>query len=275
MNNDAIKLFTPANVEPDNTTEKCFIPVSNGQLYCANISGWQPLAHNEWRFSGLTPNGEPLYIGQYAGKACYVIECDRDIAIDGYSWIGLRVILNRLAPLQFDVASRALQLLTWLKTHRYCGACGTPTVVSATDRAMCCSACSLDFYPRISPCVITLIHRGDQCLLARNAQFPDAFYSTLAGFIEPGETPEDCLHREVFEEVGLRVRNIEYFASQTWPFPGQLMLGFFAEYEGGDITVDGVEITSAEWFTPSDLPMIPPPTALAGQLISAFVSRPR
>ena len=132
---------------------------------------------------------------------------------------------------------------------------------------MTCEPCGTTNYPRIAPCIIVLVTRGDEMLLARNVNHPRAMYSTLAGFIEAGETPEDTLVREVREEVGLEVRNLRYFQSQSWPFPNQLMLGYFADYAGGDIVCDPDEIADAQWFHPSDLPLIPPPASVAGQLI--------
>jgi NAD+ diphosphatase len=132
---------------------------------------------------------------------------------------------------------------------------------------MRCDPCDAINYPRIAPCVIVLVTRDEELLLARNVNFPQPMYSTLAGFIEAGETAEETLVREVREEVGIEVGNLRYFQSQSWPFPNQLMLGFFADYTGGDIVCDQTEIADARWFRPSDLPMIPPPASVSGQLI--------
>jgi NAD+ diphosphatase len=134
-------------------------------------------------------------------------------------------------------------------------------------RAMACAACRSLLYPRIAPCVIVLVTRGEEMLLARNARFPRPMYSTLAGFIEPGESAEDTLRREIREEVGVEIGESRYFASQPWPFPNQLMLGFFADYAGGELVPDGDEIAEAGWYHPRDLPPVPPPTSIAGQLI--------
>ena len=136
---------------------------------------------------------------------------------------------------------------------------------------MRCNPCGTINYPRIAPCIIVLVTRGEELLLARNANFPRPMYSTLAGFIEAGETAEETLVREVREEVGVEVRNVEYFQSQSWPFPNQLMLGFFAEYAGGDIVCDPTEIADASWFHYSDLPMIPPSSSVSGQLIQHYI----
>jgi NAD+ diphosphatase len=140
---------------------------------------------------------------------------------------------------------------------------------------MRCPACGLMAYPRIAPAIIVLVRRGEEALLARGARFPSAFYSTLAGFAEIGETLEETLEREVFEEVGVRVKNPRYFGSQPWPFPHSLMIGFVAEWAGGDIRVDGKEILEARWFRPDALPSIPPPISIARRLIDAWVEDTR
>ena len=128
-------------------------------------------------------------------------------------------------------------------------------------------------YPKISPCIITLIHKDKSILLAHNKNFPVNLYSTIAGFIEAGESAEACLIREVKEEVGIEVHNIKYFQSQSWPFPGQLMLGYFAEYKSGEITPDNDEIDDAQWFEVDNLPNTPPPgVSISGDLIQHFLN---
>lgn len=189
----------------------------------------------------------------------------------GFQWLGLRNLLDHLAEHEFQIAGRALQILRWHFDHQFCGRCGTPTVQHSQDFAKSCVVCKVDFYPRLSPCIITLITRGDECLLAWHTRSKDEKYSCLAGFIEVGESPEQTLEREVKEEVGLSVKNIRYIASQPWPFPGQLMLGYFADYAGGDIVVDEEEIRVARWYAYDQLPKIPPATTISGRLINAFV----
>jgi NAD+ diphosphatase len=167
----------------------------------------------------------------------------------------------------FSLAGRAWQIIRWDLDHRYCCRCGTPVELHAADRAKCCPACGYTQYPRISPCILVLITRGDQLLLARAPNWPSGFFSALAGFVEAGETLEEAVHREIDEEVGLRVGHLRYFGSQSWPFPHSLMVGFLAEYEAGDIQVDGQEIAQAHWFTPDQLPAIPPHGSLSRRLI--------
>jgi NAD+ diphosphatase len=128
-------------------------------------------------------------------------------------------------------------------------------------------------YPRLSPSIIVLISKGEEMLLARNAAWPQGMYSTLAGFVEAGESIEQTVHREVMEEVGLQVKGLQYFGSQSWPFPNSLMLGFHAKYAGGDILCQPEEIADAQWFTKDTLPQIPPKTAISGWLIQEFLDQ--
>ena len=180
-------------------------------------------------------------------------------------------LLGRVEDALFHAHGRAYQLLYWLDTHRHCGRCGTLTRAIEDGRAVLCDSCSLRVYPRVSPCVIVLVSKGDKLLLAAAAGFQKRFYSTLAGFMEPGETCEDAVIREVREEVGIEVGNIRYFSSQPWPFPSQVMLGFFAEWQSGDLALNPDEIEDADWFDVSAMPPTPPNASISGQLISHFI----
>jgi NAD+ diphosphatase len=193
--------------------------------------------------------------------------------ISSFQWLGLRQFLELLPEEEFQLAGRALQIVRWSLDHQFCGRCGRPTQSHASDLAKSCGSCKLDFYPRLSPCIITLITRGDECLLAWHARSKEEKFSCVAGFIEVGESPEQTLIREVREEVGLEVANIRYVASQPWPFPGQLMLGYFADYASGDICLDEKEIVAAKWYKYNQLPKVPPITTISGQLINAFVQQ--
>jgi len=177
-----------------------------------------------------------------------------------------------LGDARFLMAGRATQVVEWSTTHKFCGRCATATERVATERCMRCPSCGLLAYPRIAPAVIVLVLRGDEALLARGARFPGAFYSTLAGFVEIGESLEDTIVREVHEEVGIEVKASRYFGSQPWPFPHSLMVGFFAEWAAGEIRADGREILDAHWFRTDQLPMIPPPLSIARRLIDAWVA---
>ena len=197
------------------------------------------------------------------------IPCDNSL-FHG-EWVPLKQAYLLLGETVFQLAGRARQLLDWRLHHQFCGRCGSPTEFFDQGRAKKCPRCALTHYPRISPCVMVAVVREHEILLARSPHFPQALYSVLAGFIEPGETAETCVHREVYEEVGVKIHNIRYLASQSWPFPSQLMLGFIADYLSGDITIDGVEIEKAEWFRKDQLPDCPSPFSLAYHLIQEAV----
>jgi NAD+ diphosphatase len=174
----------------------------------------------------------------------------------------------------WTVAGRAVQLVEWDRTHRFCGRCGEATEVAPSERARRCPACSLLAFPRLAPAIIVLVERDDgRALLARGAAFPIPMYSCLAGFVEPGETMEQAVHREVHEEVGIEVEDVRYQASQPWPFPHSLMLGFTARYAGGELHLDEREILDAGWYEPDDLPMIPPAMSIARRLIDDWLAR--
>ena len=217
------------------------------------------------------PVGAWTDIGTWLGHRCLTTAVDRDtIAPPGHVFRRLRELLGPLGEAGAALAGRAFQLAEWARTHRYCGACATPTQRLPDEFCLRCPACGHAAYPRISPAMMVLIRQGPRVLLARNASFPGERYSALAGFVEAGEAVEDTVHREVMEEVGLRVHRLQYFKSQPWPFPHSLMLAFTADYLDGQIRVDGKEIVDARWFGPGDtLPDIPPPDTIAGSLIRA------
>jgi NAD+ diphosphatase len=217
--------------------------------------------------------GDRIYLGTLDGAACFTVDLEADEPPPGHELEGLRALHGRLDDALWSVAGRAVQILEWDRTHRFCGRCGTPTERHATERARACPRCGLHAYPRISPAVITVVERGDEILLARNANFPLPFYSTLAGFVEPGESLEEAVAREIHEEVGIDVSDVTYFGSQPWPFPNSLMVGFTAAYAGGEIVIDETEIADAQWFRKDDLPQIPPRLSIARALIDWAVAR--
>jgi NAD+ diphosphatase len=195
------------------------------------------------------------------------------IAPAGSKFAGLRSLFSSMQSDELSIALRSKQLLEWDRTHRFCGACGTPTIRETTERVRRCPACGLSAYPRISPAMMCLVTRGDEILLARNVNFPPGRYSALAGFLEAGESIEDAVHREVHEEVGIEVSNLRYFASQSWPFPHSLMIAFTAEYAGGELTPNRIEIAEAEWFSKDRLPQLPPRVSIARALIDETLRR--
>jgi NAD+ diphosphatase len=213
------------------------------------------------------------YLGSLGDQPCYAAEIADDAsAPPGMSLEGLRSLFGRLDDDLFAVAGRAIQIVTWDRTHQFCGQCGTSTQRILGERARQCPSCGLTAYPRISPAVIVRITRGDEILLARGRNFPEGRYSTPAGFVEPGETLEETVAREIREEVGVKVDNIEYFGSQPWPYPHQMMIGFTCRWVSGEIAIDPNEIADARWFTRETMPQIPPPMSISRRLIDSFMN---
>jgi NAD+ diphosphatase len=214
------------------------------------------------------------YLGIWQNQHCYCAELENipTSLQHEYALKPLReAALNILAPDLFHIAGKALQIINWDKNNQFCSRCGKNLTVSSTERAKNCEDCQLHFYPRLSPCIIVLIKRGKEILLARSPHFTQNMYGLLAGFIEPGESVEHAVEREVMEEVGIKIKNIRYHFSQPWPFPDSLMLGFTADHAAGEITIDGVEIEDAGWFTADNLPAIPASISIARKLIDSFI----
>lgn len=192
-------------------------------------------------------------VGQLDDQYCQTTWVDDEaLAPPGYAWRGLRSLFGEFDEGHLGVAARACQIAEWARTHRFCGACGSGTVLAAGERCFKCVNCGHMAYPRISPAMMVLVRNGDKVLLAQHTQYTVKRFVPLAGFLEAGETIEEAVHREVFEEVGLRVHNLRYFGSQSWPFPHSLMIAFTADYLDGDIRTDPNEISEARWFGPND-----------------------
>jgi NAD+ diphosphatase len=208
-------------------------------------------------------------VGFYQEQACYLIDMGNELVEDvNLNPVTMRSMLMQVDEAFFGIAARAWQVALFMRTHRFCGQCGSSMQQIDWEMAMHCSRCHHRCYPRISPCIIVAIKNNDKLLLAQGKSHQSRqMYSTLAGFVESGETLEEAVHREVFEEVGVKVTNLRYFGSQPWPFPHSLMVGFLADYDGGDIVADGVEILDAKWFKFDELPVIPPMLSIAGKLI--------
>lgn len=212
------------------------------------------------------------YLGTLQGHPCYSAEVASDSnAPSGMDFSELRQLFGALEEDIFFLAGKAIQIVKWDQTHQYCGRCGTHTEELPGERAKKCPKCGFISYPRISPAVITAVLRANKILLAHNKNFAGNMYSLIAGFVEPGETLEECVQREIMEEVGIKVKNIKYFGSQPWPFPNSLMIGFLAEYESGEISVDGVEIEAADWYDIDNLPELPKKLSIARVIIDWYV----
>jgi len=213
------------------------------------------------------------FLGLLDGVGCVAagIEADAE-APAGSSFMALRPLWTRLDEQLFTLAGRALQIVQWDRTHRFCGSCGTPTEDTPGERAKRCPACGLLAFPRVSPAMIVRVTKGDEILLAHGQRFPGRMYSVLAGFVDPGESIEEAIHRELREEVGIEVTNLRYFGSQPWPFPHSLMIGFTAEWAGGELQPDPEEIVAAGWFRADDMPPIPPGLSIARKLIDDWLA---
>lgn len=212
-----------------------------------------------------------LFLGLLDGTPCFAVEAPRETTPPGgMEFYPLRTLYEHMDEDLFHLAGRALQLLSWDVTHRFCGRCGTALAEAGHEHAKICPNCGQSHYPRISPAVITAILKDGKILLAHSARFPNKMYGLIAGFAEAGETLEDCVRRETMEEVGIQLGDIRYFGSQQWPFPNSLMIGFIADYESGEITVDGEEIAEAAWFGPHELPNIPPKVSIARKMIDWY-----
>ncbi|MEP1214558.1 MAG: NAD(+) diphosphatase [Marinobacter sp.] len=210
----------------------------------------------------------PVYVGQLDGQAVYVAEAD---TLPGKPQpVPLRDALLMMEDAPAHMLGTAFQIHHWWRDHRFCGRCGGTTGLHPLERAKWCEACGIPWYPRLAPCVIVVIRRGKHMLLARSSRVKRHFFSLIAGFVEPGETIEEAVVREVKEETGLDVSRVRYQTSQPWPFPHQLMLGFFADYAGGDLVLQEDEIAEADWYLPEEMPPVSPSTTIAGRLIQAM-----
>jgi len=214
------------------------------------------------------------YLGRLDNRHCYAVGLSEGtVPSTGMGFEGLRQVYGRLDEELFWIAARAVQIVDWDRTHQFCGQCGAPLKTRTTERAKECHQCSLLHFPRLSPAIIVLVERGHELLMARSRHFLPGIYSVLAGFVEPGETLEEAVVREVNEEVGITVKDIRYFGNQPWPFPHSLMIGFTATYADGEISLDDREIEDAGWFTVDTLPPLPGKISIARKLIDWFVEK--
>jgi NAD+ diphosphatase len=213
-------------------------------------------------------------LGYFEGEEVYLLQLAHPVEVPGAAWQGLRqFMLQDDDTDRFQMLGFAAQIATWASQHRFCGSCGGAMHQRPSERAMQCDNCGIHQYPRISPSMIVLVTRGDELLLARSPRFAPGVYSTLAGFVEPGESVEQCVRREVHEEVGVSIHEPKYLCSQSWPFPHSLMLGFHAEYADGEIVMQPEEIEDAGWFSIHDLPGLPASKSIARYLIELYLAQ--
>ena len=250
---DAPPPFNPGVHKPDD---------ADGPVLCFCFRGRELLVTEDHGLPDLTHLEEvgiesirSQYLGSLGDAHCHSVELETDAdPPTGHAFRDLRALFGSMDEHLHALASRAVQIVEWDRTHQFCGACGKATQLSGSERARQCPDCRVPNFPRLSPAIIVSVERGDEILLARSPHFPAGIFSVLAGFVEPGESAEECVAREVFEETGVHVGNVRYFSSQPWPYPHSLMLGFIADWESGDIKIDEREIEDARWFNANDMP---------------------
>jgi NAD+ diphosphatase len=265
--------FTVGIEPPLERTEKALWFIFRGREILLNIHknpGAIPKLHGpeELGISGVREQ----YLGTLDRTHCYSVEVPSGTKEpEGMKFMDLRQAFLEIGESCFTLVNKAVQVMEWDRTNQFCSRCGTKTQRRQGERGKECPECGELFYPRISPAVIVLIRKEHEVLLARSPGFPPGMYSLIAGFIEPGETAEAAVIREIKEEVGIEVKNITYFGTQAWPFPNSLMIGFTAEYSSGNIQPDGFEIEDAKWFSIEKLPVLPGKISIARKLIDHFL----
>ena len=235
----------------------------------APLAPLAPLALHGWQLQAELRH----YLGRLDGLDCWALRLAA--APPGWRPVPLRTAMMSFTETLAGLASRAAQVLDWDRSHRFCGVCGTPTEHQEGERARRCPACGHTAYPRLCPAMRALVWRPGEVLLARAPRFAAGMYSALAGFVEAGESIEDCIRREVAEEVGVQIDQLRYYGSQSWPFPNSLMIAFTARWAGGEIVPQAGEIEDARWFAIDALPGIPPRFSISGHLIRDTVAAMR
>jgi len=262
--------WQPARLDPSGESGWALVHCQQGFLH--DDSG--VLFPRDWLKRLALPLISEQGLGYFEGDPVFLFELAHQAEVPGASWQGLRQFMMQDEDVdRFRMLGFAAQIGTWANQHRFCGRCGQPMRQHPSERAMQCAACGIHHYPRISPSMIVLVTRGDELLLARSPRFAPGVYSTLAGFVEPGESVEQCVIREVHEEVGVAIHRPQYICSQGWPFPHSLMLGFHAEYAAGEIVMQPEEIEDAGWFHIDRLPALPAPKSIARYLIELYLAR--
>ncbi|MDP6969217.1 MAG: NAD(+) diphosphatase [Gammaproteobacteria bacterium] len=252
------------------SSSRRYIYAQNGHILAHEQAHWlhaqaSPLPLVAWL-------KQPLFVAEWAGEDIYLQIIADHVATPFEQYHG-RAMMALLSGSENDLLGRALQLSHWLRDHQYCGRCGQAAKLHNADYGMHCHACQHTQYPRLSPSIIVVVTGPEGILLAHNRRFPSGRFSALAGFVEAGESVEAAVHREVREEVGIAIKNLQYTGSQSWSFPHSLMLGFLAEYKSGEICVDQVEIDKAAWFTPDSLPDLPARFSIARQLVDMGLAK--
>ncbi|NUQ79676.1 MAG: NAD(+) diphosphatase [Polyangiaceae bacterium] len=265
----------PPSSKPPGEEAIWFLYRGQEMLVELGAGGVSPPRGGDAMIADLSARGAPLYLGRFNGVPCMAVDMDEAAPIPAdLRAMGLRALFGKVPADLYSIAGYAFEMLYWQRSSSFCAFCGGPAAPSLNEWSKRCERCGHIAYPRVSPCVIVLIHDGDRVLLSHKPGW-GPMHSVIAGFVEPGESLEECLAREALEEVGLEVDDIRYFGSQPWPYPHQLMVGFFARYRGGEIRIDTNELDAADWFHVDNLPQIPGPLSIARQLLDTWTASRR
>jgi NAD+ diphosphatase len=265
--------FVPTHIRPDGPGETPLLFAFRRRELLVNEDGTLP------SYADINSRGfeavRTQYLGRYGESHCYSAEFPPDAeAPSGLAFRDLRMLFTSLESELHAVAGRAVQIVEWDRTHQFCGACAKSTELSSSDRSRACPDCAIPAYPRLAPAMIVAVEREDEILLGRSTHFPAGIFSVLAGFVEPGESAEDAVVREVYEETRVVVDNVTYFGSQAWPYPNSLMLGFTARYVAGEIDCEHDELEDAAWFRYDKLPnTFPGDISISQWLLKDFIRR--
>ncbi|MFO0593067.1 MAG: NAD(+) diphosphatase [Polyangiaceae bacterium] len=265
--------FVPGHLPEPTTGDAFWAPFRKSELLVKSLADKRArlLRTDDVKALGLAVT-HVHHVGTLEGVPCIAAALPDDAPdVEGCRYGGLRQAYGWLPKSELEAAMTGFQIQYWDSHHRFCPGCGAPIAMKKAERAKRCEPCARDFYPPVVPAVIVRVRRGDALLMTRAPHFPSKMYGLVAGFLEPGETLEQCVAREIREETGLVVRDVRYFGSQPWPFPHQVMVGFTAEYESGDIVVDKTELEEAAWFTREAMPQLPPPFSIARALIDDWL----
>lgn len=262
--------FHPGTPDQDPGGDGVWLPLQGLNLLTIDSEQGQQLPTGESPF--LIAASPPLYIGQWQGRPCRLLRVADHMQVPPQLHKHpLRATDPELSIELLSLAGIGHMILHWEQTSSHCGYCGEKTIRLSNEWGRECKACNNHHYPRIHPCVIGLVIKGDEILLARKAEWADGRYSLVAGFVEFGECLEEAMARETLEETNIQIKNIRYLGSQSWPFPSQLMCGFVADYAGGEIELRDKELADAKWCKLDQLPTLPPTRSIARHLIDRAV----
>lgn len=267
MRSMKITSFLPQISQPENLDNCYWFIFKDDTIFLAKSS-------EELTIPELSYNNQQFkythFLGLLNNIPCFCAETD--FKLDEFTNFPIRQAYEHLGDNLFKIARRALQILKWDKTHQFCSQCGTKLVSKTDELAKICQNCDGLTFPKFSPSIIVAIKKENKILLARSPHFQPNMFALISGFIEPGETAEEAVVREVMEEVNLQIKNIRYFATQAWPFPDTFMIGFTADYAAGEIKINTKELEQAKWFDIDDLPLLPAPASISRQLIDHWIT---